>query len=233
MSRMRSSIVVKFELQRLEDLGVGEEGDRRAGLGGRLALDHVRVGLAAREALPEDVAVAADLCGELLRQRVDDRQADAVQAAGHLVAAAVAELAAGVQDGEHDLERGALLLLHDRDRDPAAVVGDRDRVVGMDRHGDRRAAAGQRLVDRVVDDLVDEMVQAALARGADVHAGTLADGLEALQDGDVLGVVTGFTARVRARAFVVRQRSSDDVETPRYAAPCEARRGVKNLYNAE
>ena len=51
------------------------------------------------------------------------------------------------------------------------------------------AVAGQGLVDGVVDDLVDEVVQAAHAGRADVHAGALADGLEALEDGDVLGVV--------------------------------------------
>ena len=54
---------------------------------------------------------------------------------------------------------------------------------------DRVAVAGERLVDRVVDDLVDEVVQAAHAGRADVHAGALADRLEALEDGDVLGVV--------------------------------------------
>ena len=62
--------------------------------------------------LRPDVAVAADLDVERLGQRVDDRDADAVQAAGHLVAAAVAELAAGVQDGQHDLDGRPPLLLH-------------------------------------------------------------------------------------------------------------------------
>ena len=54
---------------------------------------------------------------------------------------------------------------------------------------DLGAEAGERLVDGVVDDLVDEVVQAAHAGRADVHAGPLADGLEALEDGDVLRVV--------------------------------------------
>ena len=53
-----------------------------------------------------------------------------MQAAGDLVAAAVAELAAGVQDGEHDLGGRALLLLVHVDRDAAAVVGDRDALSG-------------------------------------------------------------------------------------------------------
>ena len=62
-------------------------------------------GLAALEALVPVVAVAVDVELEPLGERVDDRDADAVQAAGHLVAGA-AELAAGVQHGEDDL--GAL-----------------------------------------------------------------------------------------------------------------------------
>ena len=113
-----------------------------------------------------------------------------MQTARDLVAATLAELAAGVQDGQHDLDGRALLLLHDRDRDAAAVVDDRHRVVGVDRDLDARAVARQRLVDRVVDDLVDEVVQPARAGRADVHARALADGLEALENGDVLGVIT-------------------------------------------
>ena len=53
----------------------------------------------------------------------------------------------------------------------------------------RVAVAGEGLVDRVVDDLVDEVVEAARAGGTDVHAGPLADRLEALKDLDILGVV--------------------------------------------
>ena len=51
-----------------------------------------------------DLAVAPDLEIERLGQRVDHRNADAVEAAGHLVAVVV-ELAAGVQNGQHDFRR--------------------------------------------------------------------------------------------------------------------------------
>ena len=157
----------------------------------RLALAQVVLRRAALVLLGPGVAVAADLDVQRLAERIDDRQADAVQAAGHLVAAVVAELAAGVQDGEHHLDGRAALLLHVGDGDAAPVVDDGDGAVGVDRDVDARAVAGQRLVDRVVDDLVDEVVQAAQARRADVHARALAHGLEALEDGDVLGVVSG------------------------------------------
>ena len=53
--------------------------------------------------------------------------------------------------------------------------------------------AGQRLVDGVVDDLVDHVVQAGAVVGvADIHAGTLADGVEALQDLDGFGAIGVF-----------------------------------------
>ena len=45
--------------------------------------------------------------------------------------------------------------------------------------------ACQGLVDGVVDDLVHQVVQAAFAGGSDVHARALADGFQALEDGDV------------------------------------------------
>ena len=180
---------VEVELLDVEDVRVGQEGDRRAGLVGRLALLQRAERRAARVVLAPHVTFAADLDVQLLAQRVDDRHADAVQAAGHLVAAAVAELAAGVQDRQHDLDGGLLLLLHHLDGDAAALVAHRDRVVGVDRHLDGVVVARQRLVDRVVDHLVDEVVQAALAGRADVHARSLANSLQAFEDGDVLGLV--------------------------------------------
>ena len=149
-----------------------------------LALRH-----AARELLPVDLPVALDRGDEPFRERVHDRDADAVEAAGDLVALA-AELAAGVELRQHDRRApGRPVPSIDVDRDAAAVVDDGDRVVGMDRDLDRVVEAGHRLVDGVVDDLVDEVVQAARAGRADVHAGPQADRLEALEDGDVLGGV--------------------------------------------
>ena len=122
-------------------------------------------------------------------ERVDHRDADAVQAAGDLVAAA-AELAAGVEHGQHDRHGGQLLA---RARRRRGCRG-RCRRPGCRRRrrivtSIRVAVAGQRLVDGVVDDLLDEVVQAALAGRADVHAGALADRLEPLEHLDRAGVV--------------------------------------------
>jgi hypothetical protein len=60
----------------------------------------------------------------------------------------------------------------------------------MNRDFDVVAVAGERFINRVVNNLVDEVMKAALPGRPDVHPGPSADGLESLQDRDVLGVVT-------------------------------------------
>ena len=111
-----------------------------------------------------------------------------MQAAGHLIPLA-AELAAGVQNGQDDLDRGDLLLGMLVDRDAASVIGDGDGVVGVNGHLDMAAVTGQSLVDRVVHNLVNQVVKTARARGADIHARTLANRFEALEDLNVRAVV--------------------------------------------
>ena len=83
-----------------------------------------------------------------------------MQAAGHLVAAAVAELAAAVQLGERDLDTGDLFPRVDVDRDAAAIVGHAAAAVGQENDVDPVAVPGHRLVDGVVDDLPNEVVEA-------------------------------------------------------------------------
>ena len=178
--------------------------------------------LAAGERHRVDRAVAADLHVELLRQRVDHRDADAVQAAGDRVAAP-AELAAGVQDGQDHLERRAAILGpgDGLDRDAAAVVVHARGTVGVQGDDDAIAIPRHRLVDRVVDDLVDEVMQAADAGGADVHAGPFADRLESLEDLDVLGVVVGALRSLRSGG---RLRDSGQTSSDRGRAEPTRRR---------
>ena len=126
-----------------------------------------------------DVPVFVDLHLQPLAERVDDARADAVETAGDLVAAA-AELAAGVEHGVDDLQRGKTGLLLNIDGNASAVVRDADDVAGLDRDRDVLAVARERLVDGVVYNLVDEVVQTARRRGADIHARTLPDRLQTL-----------------------------------------------------
>ena len=174
------------ELRLVEDVRVRQERDRRPRL--VLARDadrlHVARRLAAGELLPVQLAVAAHLRHEPLRERVHDRDADAVQAARDLVAVA-AELPACVELREHDRQRGEPLVRDHVHRDARAGVANRHRVVRMDGDVDEVVPARESLVDGVVDHLVDEMVEPPRARRADVHPGPETDGLEALEDGDV------------------------------------------------
>ena len=127
-------------------------------------------------------------------RRVDDRNADAVQPARDLVGVLV-ELTAGMEVGHDDLGGGHPLLVVDPDRDAAAVVGDGARAVGVQRHRDRVAIAGERLVDRVVDDLVNHVMQAGAVIGvADIHPRPLAHRVEPAQHLDRLLVVARILA---------------------------------------
>src|SRR5690606_32335368 len=124
------------------------------------------------------------------RERVDDARADAVQAAGGGVGA-TAELPACVELGVDDLDAGEAGAGLDVHRNTAASVAHLDGVVGVEDHRDRLAVSAERLVDGVVEDLPEAVHEAPGVGGADVHAGTLAHGLEALEDLEVAGVVGG------------------------------------------
>jgi hypothetical protein len=111
-----------------------------------------------------------------------------VKTAGDLVRVLV-ELAARMQHRERQLDARHLLGGMDVHGDAAAIVRHRDGVVRVNGDIDRVAVAGQRFVDRVVDDLENQVVQTALGRRADVHARTLPDGFEPLQNLDLPCVV--------------------------------------------
>ena len=80
-------------------------------------------GIAVGEAHVMLLAAAPDAQVEPVGQRVDDRDADAVQAARDLVGILV-EFSAGMQLGHDDLGRRDAFLVVDVGRDAAAVVGD-------------------------------------------------------------------------------------------------------------
>ena len=169
----------------------GVPGHRRAGALALLEVTHLAqrvVGVAEGELLLPQLAAVAHLDLEVAGQRVHHRDADAVQTAGHLVAAAT-ELAARVQHGQREGHGRQLLAGRGVGGDAATVVLDPHPAVGLEGDHDPVAVAGQRLVDRVVHDLPDQVVQAALTGRADVHARPLAHRLEALEDLDHGGVV--------------------------------------------
>ncbi len=188
-----------------EDLPVRPEADAGAGLALRDPLALARQprlgGERARRAVRcEDTRDAAVEADALLarrpvdvdvhpcRQRVHDRQPDAVEAAGGDVRAA-AELAAGVELGRHDLDAGQPGLGFLVGGDATSVVVDLHGVVVVEGDLDPMRGAGQGLVHAVVDDLPEAVHQAGRGRRADVHPGTFADRLQPLEDEEVCRVV--------------------------------------------
>jgi hypothetical protein len=111
-----------------------------------------------------------------------------VEAAGNGVGPAV-ELAAGMQRGEDGRNRRKTRLGHLVDRDAASVVLDRDAAIRVDRDVYPGTESGHRLINRVVDNLPNEVMQSSGAGRTDIHGRTLADGLETLENRDVLSLV--------------------------------------------
>ena len=114
-----------------EDFRIGFEANLGTALCGCSYLLQIIHDLAALIALEVDVLAVANSDLEPLGQRVDDRRADAVQTAGHLVSAA-AELTARMQYGKDDRDRGQTHLGIDTNRDTAAVILNANDVAGQD-----------------------------------------------------------------------------------------------------
>ena len=116
---------LRAELGLFEDRGVGPERDLGAGSFG--VTDPLERALRLAAVLERDLvptAVAEDRQVEPRRERVDDRDTHAVQAAGDLVTVAT-ELAAGVERGEHDFSRRLVGVFGVQvDGNAAAVVFD-------------------------------------------------------------------------------------------------------------
>ena len=91
-------------------------------------------------------------------ERVDDRYADSVKAAGNFIRIAI-KLSAGVQHSEHHFGRGTLLRSMHIDGNAAAVVNHGDGIVGV--HGDIYfvRVTGHGFVNGIVDDFPDEVMQ--------------------------------------------------------------------------
>ena len=176
---------VVIVLDHRERIGRGQEGDFRALPA--LGIAHHRErrhGLAMAELHGVFLAVTENAQLEPARQGVDHRDADAVQAARDLVGILV-EFPARMELGHDDLGGRDALPGVDVDGNAATVIGHGDRPVGVQRDRDLGGVTGERLVDGVVHHLVDHVVEARTVIGvADIHAGTLADRIEALEDLD-------------------------------------------------
>ncbi len=179
---LRQGVVGKHQV--FEHLRVRLEGDLGAAALGGSDLAELADRFPALEVLAVGRALAPDLDLEPLGKGVDHRNADSVKASGDLVGV-VFELAAGMEDRQHDLGRGLPFRRVHVDRNAAAVVHDRDGVVDVDDHFDLLAEPRLSFVDRVVDHLVDQVVKTHRPRRADVHRRSFTDGFKSFEDLDL------------------------------------------------
>src|SRR5271165_5950575 len=166
-----------------ENFGIGVKSDFGAGLARLAGSFELRSGHALFVGLFPDFAFAPDFQVEPVGKRVDDGDADAVQAAGNFVGVAI-EFSAGVQDGHDDFGGGLFFGGVHVHGNAAAVVNHSDAVVFVHGDVDLVAESGHRFVHGIVRDFPNQMVQSHFAGGTDVHRGTFADGFDAAKNLD-------------------------------------------------
>ncbi len=115
------------------------------------------------------------------------------------------ELTPGMQLGHDHLGGGNALRRVNVHRHSPAIVDDFRRAVRMQDDGCLIGVTSQRLVDCVINGLIDHVMQARTVIGvADIHAGTFAHSLKALQDLD----------RIRAIFVLVNSISHNRISKP-------------------
>ena len=100
----------------------------------------------------------------------------------------VVEFTSGVQGGEDDPLCGDAFFMH-LHRNAAAVVLHGAGAVGLQRHPDAGALSRQMLVHRVINNLIYQMIESLGPHAADIHAGALAHGLQALKHGNAVRII--------------------------------------------
>ena len=143
---------VTGELRLGKDLRVGLEGGFRARTGRRAHLADRAGRLTPLVLLLPEMAIPAHLDLAPLRQKVDHRHADAMQATRGLVGALL-EFAAELEHRHHAFQRRDLTvhlvgeLPVNVGRDTAAVILDRHTAIDVDRHRHPLGIAGHALID--------------------------------------------------------------------------------------
>ena len=140
-----------------ENFGVRVKGDFRSSFPSFTGGFQLGCGHAFFVGLLPDFAVAPDFQIEPIRERVDNRDAHAVQSARNFVSVAI-KFSARVKHG-HDYFRGGFLFggVHVHG-DATAVVDYGDAVIVVDRHVDFIAEAGHGFVHGIVHNFPDEMM---------------------------------------------------------------------------
>ncbi len=147
------------------------------------------------------MAISVDIELEIVRQGIDDRNADTVQTTRHLVRVGI-EFPAGVKDcHDHFRRRLALAFVHIHGN-ATTIIGHRDALVAMDGDENFLAIARQSFVNGIVDDFEHHVMQPGSVIGVtDIHPRTFAHSFQSLQDLDAAGVViaVGFSHRINPK----------------------------------
>ena len=148
--------------------------------------------MAPLENLPVQQLAPRNLHFEAFGQRVDDGNADPMQAARGLIGLLI-EFAARMQRGHDDFERRFLRKFRMRiNRNATPIVDHGEKTRGLEADIDEGRMAGDSLVHRIVEGFREKMMKGRLVGAADIHAWPPADRFEPFQHLDRSSGIAGF-----------------------------------------
>ena len=141
--------------------------------------------------LHEHLALTMNLGLQIVGKCIHTGHTHTVETTGHLVAV-LAELTAGMEHRQNDLESRTVLLLVHAGRNTSAIVLYCDGIVFVDEYFDVGTIACKSLVDTVVNHLIHKMMETPFTDITDVHRRSLPHGLKTFQN---LNTVRGVLLR--------------------------------------
>ena len=128
---------------------------------------------------------------EILRQRVDDRHADAMQSAGNLVRVII-EFSAGMQFRHNHFDRRYIFFFMNTDRNSTAIIQHTDAVVRVNGHFNLIAKTGHGFIDAVIDDFIYQMMQGFHIGAADIHPRSATYSFQPFKNLNAAGIIFCF-----------------------------------------
>ena len=172
----------------IKHLGIRLEGNFRTGFIGLANNRHFLGDMSPGKFHLIDVTFFMHPYPEPLGQSVDDGSTDTMQAAGNLISA-TAEFTTGMQHSKYNFQCRLTCLRLDVYGDTTTIIGNGNRVTGIDGHSNIFTVSGQSFVNGIIHNFIDQVVQTGRRSRSDIHTGSFSDCFQTFQNLDLLSAI--------------------------------------------
>ncbi len=126
-------------------------------------------------------------------ERIDDRGPNSMETSWNLVSWIIStEFSSGMEDSHNRFEGRNSCFWMNIDWDSSTIILYLTTSIVRETKRDVGTVTSECFIDRIIDDFLYEVITATCISRTDVHAGTLADGLETFEDLDLTRIILGF-----------------------------------------